>query len=95
MEGGEKDVGIRRRRRVTVKMAGTHLVDVCVSEFSYKSLAGSNHRYNGMFECSPFPPDGDVRLPKDGRSMSKTEERCPTPSNVPWVLKKEKKIKSR
>ena len=41
-------------------------------------------------ECSPFPPNGDVRLPLRKINV-KNRRRCPSPSKVPWVLKTEKR----
>ena len=42
-------------------------------------------------KCGPFPPNGDVRPPQTEDKGEKPERRCPSPLNVPWVLKKEKK----
>ena len=68
-------------------------VCVCV-RIQYRLQTRSNHRYNGMFECSPFPPNGDVRLPKTGEQCQKRKEGVHHHRMSPRCSKKKKRMKS-
>ena len=74
---------------------GGKKVCVCVSEFYYKSLARSNHRYNRVLSVALFHQTRRCKATKTEDECQNMEGRCPSPSKVPWVLKKKKKkIKS-
>ena len=66
---------------------------VCVCQNSLQGTSREHPQVQRNVQCSPFPPNGDVRLPKTGEKCPKQEKRCPSPSKIPWVLKKGKKTK--